>query len=184
MTAPEKNGLKETLYFETDVPGVTVRGISEADLPEVKALFEDNVIHSGPVTSDEFLYDRVAQDVARGDGVTDRRLGVRFEDKLVGYIDVSSSEISYDPSDVEISYFIDKKHIKKGIAKAAVGAVVGYEDNRGHNVIAEVDYGNEASLKLLKKLGFEEHPEDKDDRIVLARRALVTKDQMERFGLM
>lgn len=183
MTSSEMLGSTKRSPMQTEMPDVSVVQLTEQDLAEVKELFVKNIEHTaGEINSDEFLYEQIIKDISDNES-KNRRLGIRFKDKLVGYISLVPSEISFDPDDVEVAYFIDKDHVGKGIARAAVGAVVKYEDDQGHNVIATVNPRNQASLNLLKKLGFHEDHIDDDSRQVLARRALITQDMAEQFGL-
>lgn len=186
MTTVEKTGATEPQVLHTAMPDVTVQDIDEADLPDVKQLFENNLVHAskGGIVPDEVLYKRVLQDVAEGNGSTSHRMEIRFQDKLVGYIGLVPSEISYDPHDVELSYFVDKEYVKKGIAKAAVGAIVAREDSTDHNVIAVVNQNNAASVNLLKGVGLEQKDIDDDMRLVFARKALITNEMLQKFGMM
>jgi len=184
MTLAEKATSSHSKPLSIEVSDITVREFEEHDLADVKYLFEKNIDHtSGEITSDEFLYEQVAQDIKNKKSIN-RRLGIWHEGKLVGYVSLVPSEISFEPDDVEVAYFVDKDHVGKGIARIAVGAVVKHEDDQGHNVIATVNPSNHASLNLLKKLGFHESHIDDDSRIVLAKQALITNDLAERFGLM
>lgn len=186
MSSPETTGLKETPILETNIPGVTVQGINETDLPDVKALFEKNMEHAGRggVASDEALYDLVVRDVTDGNGFSDNRLKINYYDKLVGYVGAVPKDNPAEPDLVELSYFVDEDFIKKGFGKAAVSAVITHEEKNKKTVFAVVDPKNEASLKLLEALGLKESHVDGDMRMVLAKRALVSDEMLELFGMM
>jgi RimJ/RimL family protein N-acetyltransferase len=187
MTIPaEQIRLTEKPIIETDIPGMVVEGISEVELPDVKALFNKNIEHSagGGVASDEFLYNQVVEDVTKGKGTTDQRFGIRLGNKLVGYIGAVPKGNLVEPDLIELSYFVDKDYIRKGIAKAAVGAVVKHEENKDKTVFAVVDSTNKGSIKVLEGLGLHESHVDRDMRTVMAKRALVSDEILEQFGML
>ena len=183
MTAPEKLGLKEKPVLETDIPGLTVQGISEADLPQVKTFFQKNAEHSGKggIPSDEFLFDAISKAVADGNGYTDQYLGARLNGKLVAYVQATPNGNIAEPDLVELSYFVDKDHLHKKIAKAAVGAVISHEESKNKTVFAAVDPNNVGSVKTLEGLGLSESHVDGHMRRVMAKRALISEEALEDF---
>lgn len=94
----------------------------------------------------------------------------RFEDDrddafrlLITHQDVRVGFVELDPIDrgdgtAQVAYWIDPEHRRQGYARDALEALAGYafDDLRIHKLTARVFEFNEASLELLRGLGFVE----------------------------
>lgn len=158
MTAsPEQIGShqEEPDTLETTRPGVTVNPLSEADLPALKKMFDRNKDHfeRGGIWTD--LYTTIEEEVTTGDHADTRhRMAIRNNGKLAGYIGAVFSEDPSKAHEVQIAYALDMLHAERGIATAAVRAVVEHENEKGNTVVADVEPENGRSKKLLGRLGF------------------------------
>ena len=156
----DKNKQPNTL--KTDQQDITLREITIDDLPEAGRLFEDNLEHfaSGGLAG---LYAEAVR-VAQSDDSKSEQYGVYNGDELVGYI---KADPGNNPSEVEVSYGIDKRATKKGTALAALNAFTEWQNEAGKNVRADVDVRNIASQKVLEKAGFTTKRDmNEDGRIV------------------
>jgi ribosomal-protein-alanine N-acetyltransferase len=65
--------------------------------------------------------------------------------------------------DVEIGYGICRSQQRRGIASEAVRAMCGIAQRHGAlSVVAEADFENAASQRVLEKCGFRREPDDRD----------------------
>lgn len=155
MTTPELMGQTQTIEYKTALPDITFRDLDVGDLPELKQLFELNAdsIAEGGIAPDHF-FQMTEQEVLGHNPHGHQRMGIWKVDQLVGCVAVYPAEYAKIKNAVEVSYVVDPKHRREGIARAVVEAVTDIENNMGHNVIAEVEPYNHASIRLLGKLGF------------------------------
>lgn len=139
----------QEIYLPTDKGDVTVRTLTQKDLPSLDEFFASNDEHlaRGGLMGDA-LFESVVQELDKPTGGS--RMGVFVSDRLVGYIGVTP----HHKGGREVSYGIDKAFSRKGIALSALKAVTEYEHAQGNSVIAEVEHSNSASMKLLEKAGF------------------------------
>ena len=82
------------------------------------------------------------------------QIGIYYEDTIIG--DIGIHFIDPENQQCEIGYTIGKKDQHKGFGKESIQALIDYIfiSLKKHRVIASVDPGNTASLRLLKDLGF------------------------------
>jgi RimJ/RimL family protein N-acetyltransferase len=82
------------------------------------------------------------------------QLGVYYENKLIG--DIGLHFLEPKNTLVEIGYTISKNEQRRGFGKESVLGALRYlfEKLEKHRVIASLDPGNEASIRLLEKIGF------------------------------
>jgi RimJ/RimL family protein N-acetyltransferase len=139
----------------TEVPGVTVKDFRPEDIEELRILAKNNI---NPLTRAKLQTAGIidmAEEAAEGrQPLGARRMGIWLNDSIVGAINVGQP-LPNDSSEVSISYFIDKDYYKKGIASAAVRAIVDLKNSEGYDVVAEVNRANTPSVNLLKKIGFQ-----------------------------
>ncbi len=78
--------------------------------------------------------------------------------KVVGYASLSPyrEREAFAPT-VELSVYVDKDYRGMGVANTLMEAILeeAKRDERTHNVVSVITSGNEASVKLHKKFGFE-----------------------------
>lgn len=136
-----------------EISGSTMRDLSKNDFEEFRLLCERNEEHftNGGMTN---IARQLKHDLEYGVPMSSRRLGVWINDTLVGFAMIQE-EIDRE-SCVSIDYVIDSSHTRRGITRAAVSAITKYENDRGNDVIAEVETSNSPSMRLLESLGFEE----------------------------
>ena len=82
-------------------------------------------------------------------GLTDFVICLKPDDKPIGKIGVWSGD--------EIGFLLDRSQWHRGLAKEALCAVIGYlfRERKFDAITADVDPRNEASLGILKRMGFE-----------------------------
>lgn len=156
------NKNKQPNTLKTDQQSITLREITFDDLPATESLFKDNLEHfaSGGLAG---LYPEAVR-VLQSDEPVSEQYGVYNGDDLVGYI---KADPGNNPSEVEVSYGIDRRATKKGIALAALNAFTELQNESGKNVRADVDVRNIASQKVLEKAGFTaKHGMNEDGRVV------------------
>lgn len=185
MTAPEIPGSTETNILSTEIPGTTVRVLTPEDLPAVKELMDSNFKHfaNGGIMSDG-LYSMISRELASGNS-QNQRMGIWQNDTLVGYIGTNPVEDDPYGKEVEVAYAIDEKHSGKGLASAAIEVVAQLENDKGKDVVAEVEGRNIRSKRLLGKLGFEHTMRrNSDGREVFVRHAMSPEEMMRNLGML
>lgn len=82
-------------------------------------------------------------------GITDFIICLESKDEPIGKIGVWSGD--------EIGFLLNRSHWHKGLAKEALCGILPYLFGTGsfESLTADVDPRNEASLRILKKFGFE-----------------------------
>lgn len=183
MTTPELIGQKPKTEYKTALPDVTFRDIEPETLPELKRLVEENAEHisRGGIVPD-YIYESTERELSGDNPHDHQRMGIWKDDVLVGYAAIVPAEYSKIKNAVEVSYIVDPKYGRQGIARAVVEAITDIENEKGHNVIAEVERYNVASIRLLGKLGFELSGRS-DGRDVYARSTLTESEIYRRLGL-
>ncbi len=83
-------------------------------------------------------------------------LELKDSNKVIGEITLSKDELRYGVHAISISYYLHEKYVKKGYMFEALTQVLSRLFNQDHYqlVSARVFADNDASLGLLKKLGF------------------------------
>ncbi len=129
-----------------------LREFRESDLNELKRINEEIfftfLCHGGP---QKFL--QLMLDTQKQNPRIDYFLAIAHpvEDYAIGFVAVHG----YDKGRVEIAYFLSSRFQKKGIVRAAVALLFGaLEDWNITSVWATVDPDNDASLAIMKALGF------------------------------
>jgi len=155
MTSLEKIEPSKPTVIETRLPGVTIQDIDQDHLPDLQKMLSDNELffaQGGMVA--ESLYKMIKTELLADEASPTRRLGVWQDDKLIGMMSVSPYKNGSE-DEVEISGGGDKAFARQGIAFAAAEAIIEDENNKGKDVVAEVESYNVASVRLLGKLGFQ-----------------------------
>jgi RimJ/RimL family protein N-acetyltransferase len=82
------------------------------------------------------------------------QIGIYLVEQIIG--DIGIHFIGPENKQCEIGYTIDPKHQKNGYGKESVSGVLDYlfGELDKHRIIASLDPENEASRKLLERLGF------------------------------
>lgn len=152
MSAPEKIAVPETKILQTEMPEVVLREYRPEDIEELTELAMKNLV---PLTVAKIQAGgliSMAEETAEGyQPQGSHRMGIWMGDKIVGGVNIGLE----NDKEMDISYFVDKDYAKRGIARAAVKAVVNWQTTEGNNFIAHVKADNFASVNLLKKVGFE-----------------------------
>ncbi|MCR4610760.1 MAG: GNAT family N-acetyltransferase [Lachnospiraceae bacterium] len=80
----------------------------------------------------------------------------KASNEVIGRAGVETREICKDKSQVELSYQVKKEYQGKGIATEVCRQIIDYTFNilKKDSIIARVDKGNLASVRLMDKLGF------------------------------
>lgn len=75
--------------------------------------------------------------------------------KIIGFIDIEKDMLRYGVTSACISYYLDEKEAKHGYMNEALKSMLSYLFEQGIEIVgARVFVGNDASVSLLKKLGF------------------------------
>ena len=136
---------------------VTLRTIEEEDLPFVR----DGVNHPAvrrpigqklPTNLDEGR----RRFEGRGGDDDALRLLITHQDVRVGVIELDP--IDREDGTAQVTYWIDPEHRRQGYARSALDALASYafDDLRVHKLTARVYEFNDASLELLRGVGFVE----------------------------
>ena len=97
--------------------------------------------------------------------------------KIIGCIGVQNDFLRYGVESKCISYYLDEKETRKGYMSEGLSKVLSYLFDEGAEVVcARVFVGNEASVSLLKKLGF--HQEGILRHAVKSHDGIVYDDQL------
>ena len=75
--------------------------------------------------------------------------------KIIGFIGIEKDMLRYGVTSACISYYLDEKEAKHGYMNEALKSMLSYLFEQGIEIVgARVFVGNDASVSLLKKLGF------------------------------
>ncbi len=75
--------------------------------------------------------------------------------KIIGFIGIEKDMLRYGVTSACISYYLDEKEAKHGYMSEALKSMLSYLFEQGIEIVgARVFVGNDASVSLLKKLGF------------------------------
>jgi ribosomal-protein-serine acetyltransferase len=139
----------------TEIPGLVLRSLGVDDLEryaELVARNEAHLTHNGDCerhvrASVEDLENELGDD-APG------RFGVWFGDALIGRVDL----MRRDGTNAVLGYWLDRNHVGRGFATASCRELIRYgaEDLAITEVWAGVTHGNDRSVAVLQRLGFDE----------------------------
>ncbi len=143
-----------------ETPRLRLRQVREGDDARLLAIFGDPEAMRY-WSSEPFDGMAAATAYRRGieRGFRDRTLfqwgvAARDDDRLIGTVTIHG----WDPTHrrAELGYMLDRHEWGRGLASEAVGAVLGFAFGpmELHRVEADVDPENEASMRLLERLGF------------------------------
>jgi ribosomal-protein-alanine N-acetyltransferase len=139
---------------------LALRGIVPADAHDLYRIFSDaeamRYWSCRPYTSIEQarrLVASLAETAERGTGLH-WAITLRGDDRLVGKCGYNEWHKEHRRGD--ISYIVAREHWGQGLVREALGAILdyGFGPLRLHSVEAGVTPGNDASTRMLEKLGF------------------------------
>jgi L-amino acid N-acyltransferase YncA len=142
------------------VTQISIRAAVDADIPTITAIYNDAVVSTVAVWND----DTVDEDDRRSWLQAHRRPGtcalVAEDDAgtVLGYATYGAFR-SYDGfrHTVENSIYVDGRSRAGGVGTALLTALVDHaRDNGKHVMVAAIEGGNTASIRLHTKVGFEE----------------------------
>ena len=142
------------MYLDTDMDGLTLRPLDVDDLPQFAALVSRNGEH---LTSHGDYRDlvRSTPEEMETELRTSRvgRFGVWLDETLIGRVDL----IPQDGPNAVLGYWLDRDRLGSGFATAACRALLAYGETemRITDVWVGVTHGNERSVAVLVRLGFE-----------------------------
>ncbi|GHC67955.1 GNAT family N-acetyltransferase [Streptomyces flavofungini] len=140
----------------TELPDLVLRELTVDDADAYYALLDRNRQHLSRL-GDYRAESRATPAWARGqlaaDPAPDLRYGIRLGGELIGRVDL----IAVDPPRYGTGYWLDEAHQGAGRATAACAALYGYAAHElaATDIYAGVTRGNERSVALLGRLGFE-----------------------------
>lgn len=148
----------DTHVLGTAVAGLELRPLVPVDADGYHALVQQNREH---LTAQGDYADEVAASVddvrlqlAQAAGDPPLAFGIWWDDTLIGRCDL----VPVDPPRYGLGYWISASNQGRGLASAAVGALLDHAQTRcgATDVFAGVTHGNERSVALLRRLGFVE----------------------------
>jgi ribosomal-protein-serine acetyltransferase len=143
------------MELPTSLQGLRLRSLSAEDRDAYRSLIDDNIAHLTRHGDYEELrqIDDASIDAELRDAEDELVFGVRLDDRLIGRVDL----IPRDSSNVVIGYWLAEKDTGRGLATSACAALLDHARlNLGAtDAWAGVTTGNEASERLLLRLGFE-----------------------------
>lgn len=151
---------------------VALHTVEEADLPFCKRLRNDPEIRRGMTFSraendqviEEWFEEHVSE--TAGEGAQFLICPRDAPDEPVGF--VSLFDVRRPASHADVAYCLDPDARGNGYATAAVELLVGYaiEERRLHRVNAVALAGNEASRRVLERVGFTEEETRREEKLV------------------
>lgn len=152
------------------LPDVTLRDVTDADLPVIFAqMKEPEAVHMAAFTardpSDRAAFDAHWARIRRDPQVTVRAV-VDAQGEVLGHVGVFGP-----PEEREVTYWIGRAHWGRGVATAALRALLAATPDRPLH--ARVVADNTASLRVLTHCGF--HPVSTDHAYAPARDTDVTE---------
>lgn len=149
------------MIIQTSNPEIKLRKFSLEDSDKIFNLINENREHLSKIyssgnkdnTSDKYLtLESVLESIKNPSNPGKLRFGIWDNEELVGSINLTPCG-----NQAEIGYYVGSKFINKGYATLATIALTDYSLNKNFNKLyAKVEFGNNASAKVLKKAGFVE----------------------------
>src|SRR3954451_20071596 len=147
----------------TDRPDLTLRELTTDNIDAYYAVIDRNRAHINQHGNYQFEHDANSDDVRsyfENPWDANVRLGIWSNDDLVGRVDLNP----IDPPKWVLGYWIDGSFTGRGIVTSACRAAIAHAKTLGATEIyAGVTNGNEPSIRVLQRLGFE-HIQDVDNR--------------------
>lgn len=144
-----------TEAIATALPGLVIRPLDSQDAPALSTLIDENRIHLTRHGDYRDLTTMSEQEVAktlRNPDVSGHLFGVFENAVLRGVV----SLVPVDPPRYGCGYWLAEPATGRSLATASMRALLDYARDRlaATDVYAGVTHGNEASVRLLKRLGF------------------------------
>jgi RimJ/RimL family protein N-acetyltransferase len=143
------------MELATDVAGLVLRPLGEGDLERYEDLVSRNRGHLTRHGDYRELVDASSGELASelSEHVAGR-FGVWLDTELIGRVDL----IPKDGTNAVLGYWIDRDRLRSGVATAACRTLLrfGVERLSITDAWAGVTHGNDRSVALLRRLGFED----------------------------
>jgi RimJ/RimL family protein N-acetyltransferase len=145
------------VLLRTGVDGVVLRELGAADAPAFHGLLQANRGHLLRLNDDHLgqIETTVEEHARRFGDATDRTLylGIVEHGRLVGHVAL----VHREPPRWGLGYWLAEEATGRGLATAAVAAVVDHGRTAlgAEDVLAGVSHGNDASVAVLTRNGFE-----------------------------
>jgi ribosomal-protein-serine acetyltransferase len=147
----------------SDDPGIVLRELTLDDLDAYFGLVDVSRAHLNRFGDHQFEHDATIEDLrAYFEHPWDHnvRFGIWCRGALAGRVDLNP----IDPPRWVIGYWLGSGFTGRGIATVAGRAAIGHAETLGATEIyAGVTHGNDASVAVLRRLGFD-HIQDLEDR--------------------
>jgi RimJ/RimL family protein N-acetyltransferase len=129
---------------------VTVREVRDSDLPVFWEQLSDPALHQMAAVTRKYHYDRLEFDRFWAKIRSDPAVTVRT---VLADGSVAGHAAAFGPpSEREVTYVVGRTYWGRGIATAALSALLDLEDTRP--LLADAAADNEGSLRVLAKCGF------------------------------
>ncbi|MFE6404998.1 GNAT family N-acetyltransferase [Streptomyces alboflavus] len=147
----------------TELPDLVLRALTAEDADAYYALLDRNRQHLsrlGDYQDESRATPAWVRAHLADDPAPDLRYGIRLGDELIGRVDL----IAVDPPNYGTGYWIDEAHQGAGRATAACAALYAHaaRELAATDIYAGVTHGNDRSVALLGRLGFERAAEFAD----------------------
>lgn len=143
------------MTIPTDRPDVTLRELTIGDLDAYYPLVDRNRVHLNQHGNYQFEHDADADAIRsyfENPWDTNVRLGIWSDDHLIGRVDLNP----IDPPKWVLGYWIDAAFTGRGIVTSACRAAISHARTLdATEIYAGVTNGNERSIRVLRRLGFE-----------------------------
>lgn len=164
------SGMHETAHRPVDASRVTLRVLTPADasvLLDLETRNREHLLIGAPARDEAWLTETgqrtaIVQALAERDAGRSLPLGIGLEEddesRLVGRLNLAGITRGAFES-ASLGYWVDQAVGGRGIATHAVRAAVAlaFEGLRLHRLQAEVQVGNDASVRVLERCGFAEY---------------------------
>ena len=151
----ERVGGEQVQILRSEDPALLLRSLAVGDLEDYFALVERNRSHLTRHGDFGFFLDATFEDVRARflePSEDNLRLGVWYSGKLIGRVDLNP----FEPPRWVLGYWLDEGFTGSGLMTTACRAAVRHARALGATELyAGVTDGNEPSIRLLRRLGFE-----------------------------
>lgn len=138
----------------TDQPGLTLKRLTSDDIQAYYDLIQSNGNHLGKHQDFKELREAAVDELAVMVAKAPYSFGIYHAEKLIGEVSLNPK----DPGIYVLGYWLDERSLGRGYATGAARTLIAYarERLRATDLYAGVTHGNDASSRILIKLGFEQ----------------------------
>jgi len=142
-------------------PRVNLRKYTDEDKEIVADFFTDSEIGrymgDGPCDSRNDAYKLFDEIFKVYEGKPNKHFevwGVDLDNELIGHIELKQTKDTL-PNELEVVYLLDQSHWNKGIMAEILQVIRTHANNFQKTIIAKLNAKNQASIRVLEKIGIE-----------------------------